>query len=340
MVRYFISHSSVNKNIADEFVDLLVMGGSVSQDDIFCSSSYGYGINPGDNFVDTIKDKLDNSTVVFALVSPNYLDRSFCWAELGASWIQSKKVVPVLFPKVKYPDLTSIFQNIQSVKIDNERDIDSLTSYFSSNTGFKVRRWNDKVEKFIKNIKDKLENEPAPEKVSYSRYKDMKKRYNEKCIELQNLTSENKKNQDVIEKLKEIKDKKEVQTILSENDSAYQKFEQLCDEISDALEQLPKIMAIVCFRDHIGEVLSYQEANNYDLRQAFDCQYVIDEGNYITLNRDNIKVKKILKLLKKLNDFMYSDKATDICDDVEQNKEISFDLNNKEFWEHFFDVRW
>lgn len=82
MVKYFISHSSKNKEIAKEFIDLLILGGAVTHQDIFCSSSYGYGIKPGNNFVNKIKKNLDTSTIVFSLISPNYLDSPFCWAEL------------------------------------------------------------------------------------------------------------------------------------------------------------------------------------------------------------------------------------------------------------------
>lgn len=340
MVKYFISHSSKNKEIAKEFIDLLILGGAVTHQDIFCSSSYGYGIKPGNNFVNKIKKNLDTSTIVFSLISPNYLDSPFCWAELGAAWTQSKIVIPILFPKVTYSDLTSIYQNTQAVRIDKKEDMDTITFYLDKNSNFDTPKWNTNLDNFLKNIENLLKGQPKPEKVPYSKYEDKVNECAKLNADLKKFADENQELRKLNNKLKAAKNQSDIQEILSESDSAFQTFENLCNEIANRLNELPTDMAVICFRDHVGEPLSYHEAMDYELKQALDYQYIEDDGNGIVLNRGSLKIKNILKKIDKLEKFMDSDEAEDIRYNIEEKEEIPFDLNNKEFWEHFFNVKW
>lgn len=98
----FISHAVKNKDIADKLVDLLETGVGISDSEIFCSSLEGLGIPGGTNFVEFIRKQIKDPKVVILLLSEDYFDSQFCLAELGASWVLSHRVVPILVPPLGF----------------------------------------------------------------------------------------------------------------------------------------------------------------------------------------------------------------------------------------------
>lgn len=86
MSRLFISHSSQDKEAVQEFVEFLVLGMGVSREDIFCTALNGT-LPIGQPFVETIRSAMQDCQQVLCFLTPNYLQRKFCMAELGAAWI-------------------------------------------------------------------------------------------------------------------------------------------------------------------------------------------------------------------------------------------------------------
>ena len=60
ITKIFISHSSKDKLIVEELVDLLETIG-LNNKQIFCSTLEGYSIGLGENFLERIKNELDNN---------------------------------------------------------------------------------------------------------------------------------------------------------------------------------------------------------------------------------------------------------------------------------------
>lgn len=81
-MQIFLSHSSKDKDIAKALASFLE---SIHNEiDVFCSSETG-SIKSGQNFIDVIFKKLQESDVAIPLLSPQYYESRFCMIELGFS---------------------------------------------------------------------------------------------------------------------------------------------------------------------------------------------------------------------------------------------------------------
>ena len=67
--KIFISHSSINREYVLALADLLVEGIGIKHEQIFCSSIPEYGVGLGEDFLDFIKNELDDNIVVLFILS-------------------------------------------------------------------------------------------------------------------------------------------------------------------------------------------------------------------------------------------------------------------------------
>ncbi len=104
----FISHAVRDKALVKEIVDLIEDGMGVPEDEIFCSSLKGYGIPSGKNFVTYIKEQLIEPKVVVLVLTPAYFESRFCLSELGAAWVKSHEIFPILVPPLQYDDVKDV----------------------------------------------------------------------------------------------------------------------------------------------------------------------------------------------------------------------------------------
>ncbi len=131
--KVFISHSSKDIQYVEELIECLETIG-LSSRNIFCTSFEGYGIDLGDNFLETIKEKLSDDTLVLFVLTKNFYASPICLCEMGAAWVQSKEHIPILVPPFD-------FKNIQGVI--------PLTQGFKINEPLKLNLFKEKVEKLF-----------------------------------------------------------------------------------------------------------------------------------------------------------------------------------------------
>ncbi len=98
--RVFITHSSLDQPLAEALVEALRLGANVPEDRIFCSSVEGPGIPTGAEFLDYIREQLQNTDLVVPLITSAYLDSTFCAYELGAAWVLEVAMFPLAVPPV------------------------------------------------------------------------------------------------------------------------------------------------------------------------------------------------------------------------------------------------
>jgi len=105
--KIFISHSSKDCVIVDNFVDLLVQIG-LKRDHLFCSSSIGFGIPQGSGDIyDYLKSEFENNDIfVIFMLSKNYYSSLPCLNEMGAAWIIKSEYQAVLLPEFEFSDIT------------------------------------------------------------------------------------------------------------------------------------------------------------------------------------------------------------------------------------------
>lgn len=126
MSRLFISHCNLDKDIAQDLMDFFVLGMGIPRNEIFCTSLSG-SLVTGDQFIERIRKNLEGCQLIVCILSPNYLRSKFCMAELGAAWLQTGKIIPLLVPPLRYEDLNDTpLLGVQMSFINNEEKLFNL----------------------------------------------------------------------------------------------------------------------------------------------------------------------------------------------------------------------
>jgi hypothetical protein len=130
----FISHSSKDKSIIQQFVDkILKEGCGLNDHQIFCTSVEGSGINTGEDFRERIKSELQTAKYSFIMISENYKRSEVCLNEMGASWgLNELKVRQYLFPNLTFNSLGLLMNTQQGAKLDKSCDLDKIHQELSS----------------------------------------------------------------------------------------------------------------------------------------------------------------------------------------------------------------
>src|SRR5689334_7310153 len=94
----FVSHASADAALADRLVRLLDDGCELDRSSqVFYSSSRLTGLRSGEYITASLQKKVGEAAIVVALITPTYLSRPMCLAELGAAWGRDT-LFPLLLP--------------------------------------------------------------------------------------------------------------------------------------------------------------------------------------------------------------------------------------------------
>jgi len=122
--KVFISHSTVNKEIADHFCAYLVRLG-VKEKNIFCSSVVGQGISNSEKLNEAISKAIYHSFLLVYIISYDFLKSSYCMEELGVGWYLSQrkqaKCFYLILPDIELSELVGFVNS----KIDKFSFLDS-----------------------------------------------------------------------------------------------------------------------------------------------------------------------------------------------------------------------
>ena len=337
-MKLFLSHAASNKDIADSLCTLLGDGLNITRNTIFCSSLPGQKVPGGFDFVKHIKDKLTNADVVICLLSENYIDSQFCMAELGASWVLSKRIIPLIVPPLSYDSVKATLTLTQAWRIN---DVDSLDSFANDikETDVNVARWGVACRTFIGRINRLIEQQPKPEKVLFFEHEKVQKEleYAEEFIrkkdnEISQLNSE-------IAERKKCKDKTEVERIEKEFMSEFEAFDAAITPIKKILSSIPGIVGKAIYYETNGENLPYPASFDddciIDLRNAKNSGYLsFEEDEPIRVNYANPNLSKIREHIDSLRTFLESASVEFI--EMKQNEDaFECSLEIIDFWDKY-----
>ena len=102
--KIFISHSSLDTEIGEKFVDALIDIG-IPKEIIFFSSRYHTGVELGKDFHAVIKDNIKSCDIVIFLLTRNFYNSAACLNEMGAAWVLGKNIIPILLDNLKPSDM-------------------------------------------------------------------------------------------------------------------------------------------------------------------------------------------------------------------------------------------
>ncbi|MBN8692371.1 MAG: toll/interleukin-1 receptor domain-containing protein [Bacteroidetes bacterium] len=155
--KIFISHSSKDSEIVIKFCDLILgLGLNINtSEEIFNTSMSGSKPKTGEDFRNRILEELVNSKVVLQFISKEYKASGVCMNEMGAAWVISKNVKPLIIDSEDY-DIGFIHSTNQQAQLHNESDILKLIDELKSDNiikDFKSEVLSKKVNEFVNWLK-------------------------------------------------------------------------------------------------------------------------------------------------------------------------------------------
>jgi hypothetical protein len=125
--KIFISHSSKDAPIVKKFIDhVLKLGLGITNEEIFCTSADGIGVKSGEDFKKRIYEELKNAKMVIQILTKNYRTSEICLNEMGAAWVLSSLVVPIISSIPFQYDIGFLNHNVQQLKINQTEDLQKL----------------------------------------------------------------------------------------------------------------------------------------------------------------------------------------------------------------------
>lgn len=338
-MKIFLSHAAVDDTIADLLCTLLSDGVEIGRSNIFCSSLPGQTIEGGFNFIERIKERLQEANIVFVLFSQNYLDSQFCLAELGACWINEKKVIPLVVPPLKFRHLKATLLVTQAYDISTENGVDSIVDSLGF-SGYSAAIWGAARKRFLSAIDDAIKNQPPPQKVEYRKYQEIFDENSSLQEKNDELIEKNKKLCDIVDKLKKCKNKEDVLKIELDESNEETIFDKLVTSASIALDKLPVIVRKAVYYESKSAKLPHPQPFEddiwSDIHDATDSQYLLWESSDdpISLNDSHPAVSDALNKLNDLKNFLY-----DVSDEFENymtaKNKFPFNIENIDFGEKY-----
>lgn len=339
----FISHAVKDKAFVNEFVNYLRLAANLTTDDIFCCSFEEMGIQAGKYFVDFVKTELKSSKVVISIISQNYLDSEFSLCELGATWlIENIKFYPILLPPLDYDDQDGILKGLQTIKIGRDKKLSTMIQEITETCGtpFKVANCQTKTEDFISQLPTLLKTIPEPDTCKKEDLEEIKKELASYKTEYKELQSENERLSRLIEELKSLKDKEDVDKILLKDSPLEEKFNTLVENLTDILSDNSTMVNYLLFKDYqSSEGITSKQLRGFEpyereLQSEIENDFVIfdeDENTYY-LNKEDFSIDKSIKALKTFEDSL-GEFDSDEIDQLCENYKIKMELSNKRFWD-------
>ena len=126
-VKVFVSHASADASYIKPFIEkVLKLGLELKTEEIAFTSEESYGVEPGENIANYIKENIACASVVLLMISPNYKKSEVCLNEMGAAWALEKKCISVVLPTASFKQLGWISNLDKAVKLSDKKQVASL----------------------------------------------------------------------------------------------------------------------------------------------------------------------------------------------------------------------
>ena len=152
-VKIFISHSSKDLAVVNKFIDsILILGlGLKREEDIFCTSADGTNVKSGFDFKSAIKKELATAKAVIQIITKNYKSSEVCLNEMGAAWVTSNRVIPLIASPFNY-DVGFIHASSAQLMLNRKEDLlkffdDHKTDLFKEKIN--VSNYSRQVDEFV-----------------------------------------------------------------------------------------------------------------------------------------------------------------------------------------------
>lgn len=340
MTDIFISHAVADKALADKFVAFLKEAIGVPAKSIFCSSIEGQNIPLGDDFNEYMKKQIQNPKLVILMMTPRYMESCFCLMELGATWAQALKALPIVVPPIKFGVVSSTLGLKQGWSIENDSKLIDLRDMVRS-TGIVLEQrtehdWEKKRAVWKADLKKLLKKLAPATNVPASEHEKVQAELEELKRELAGLQEAYEETTETLEKVSALKDAAAVKAITSKREASdpEARFEELLDVISNARSNVSvDFYRSFIIMDHYGKAA---QINWYDHDQKIDgesaVKYNIMDADPPHALKWGGKLKKVATALQQLDAFLESEEAAGFVQKRVRAGDV-MDTDDLEFWE-------
>ncbi len=346
MKEIFISHATKDESIVRSLIDDILVGAlAVKVSEIFCATTDGTKIESGEDWRNSIKEGLQNAKITLLIITPNYKESEVCLSEMGAAWVTSSKVIPLIVDPINYSSVGIIQQPKQVEKILDGKSLDRLRDIVQDKleidpSEIKSDRWTTKKIEFLKKVKKHLGENPFLPPMSRDEFQNTIKQRDDFERAVESLVEEKIELETFIEELEKAKDAKEIKKIEKKHRKTdpMDEFSKLCNIVSEKLAKLTAIVRGIVFVSYSGkEIVIRGQGWEEDIDDALSKDYITEEGN-----PDWHTTKFMSDLNRALSDLssFLSDKEEDedFIGDYEEQFEAPLSMANIEFWEDAFNV--
>ncbi|ARN78891.1 hypothetical protein BST97_13330 [Nonlabens spongiae] len=337
----FISHSGKDKQIVDNFIDLILQGGlGVHITNIFCTSTDGTKIKSGTDWRNSIIDALQLAKINFLIITPNYKESEVCMNEMGAGWVTSAEVIPLIVKPINYKTVGVIQEPIQIEKLLDEKSLDRVRDILQEKLSIPVSeiksdRWTAKKKEFVIKTKTYLKDNEFKKPLDREEFEELIKEKDELETTLSNLIQEKSILESQVEELKRAKDKSEVDSIVRKysDTTDFEVFEELTGKVDKALSSFHPIIVGIIFKSYADKDINIEAlAYRVQLDEALANDFINEEmeANFGKTK----KMQKLEALLDELSSFMQKDLPVEFDEQFDDEYEDApFSIDNKLFWE-------
>ena len=128
----FISHSSKDKDIAEQLIDILSHSLKLDSGDIRCTSVDGYRLPGGTKTEDQLKAEIHDCEILIGIITSYSLKSAYVLFELGARWGCNKPMKPLLAKGLNPEQLEGPIRGMNCLNCSNSSEIHQMIDEISS----------------------------------------------------------------------------------------------------------------------------------------------------------------------------------------------------------------
>jgi hypothetical protein len=342
MTDIFVSHAVADKPLAKLLVDFLKEAIGVPASAIFCSSVKGHHIPLGEDFNAYIKQQIQKPKLVILLMTPAYMESSFCLMELGAAWAQGAKSLAVVVPPIEFDAVTKTLGLKQAWKITDKSGLVDLRQTVRDTINNLEKRtdhtWDDKRTNWNVALKKALEKLQQASKVDASDHQKSLDELKEKDAEIEQLETALGTAQERYAELEKAKDKDEVKAIKKRHagsQALQDEFDKLIEAVEKAKPQISNIVLKHIILDHFNLA---GRIDWFNYRPEFEAaiQYGLITPDTEAVQWDRHKLKPFARALEALQRFVDSEDGDKLR--ALQDADVPMDADDLAFWEYHLSI--
>ena len=339
----FVSHAVADRPLATLLVDFLKEAIGVPTSAIFCSSVKGHHIPLGEDFNEYIKTKIQKPKLIILLMTPAYMESSFCLMELGAAWAQNSTSLAVVVPPVDYDVVGKTLGLKQAWKITEKSGLVDLRKFVTKAVPKLEERsehtWDSKRSNFSAALRKIVLNIQPYTKIDASTHKEALGEIKEKDAEIDRLEAALAEAQESYTALEKLKDKNEVKE-LHKKAAGSQPLQEEFDELIEAVNAArPDRSSLAVFKhiilDHFGmagEIDWFNERPDFEL----GIKYGIISRDDSSVLWKRPKLKPLAQALTAVTNFLDSEEGDELR--KLQEPGVPMESDDLAFWEYHLNM--